>query len=94
MKLFAIRDRLIDHFRQPFTAHTVGEVQSAVAAQLNTGDALDWQQAPHHFELWELAEVTEKGHITETRVLICTLDSLVRRRIREGEPAPGGTPPP
>lgn len=93
MKIYAVRDRLIDYFMQPFAAPGDKEVMASLARTINTGEATsDISQAPHQFELWKLAEVTEDGHIVPNRELVCDCASLVRRDIRRGDHA-GATPP-
>lgn len=83
MKIFAVRDRLLDYYMQPFVGPSHKEVQAALARTVNNfEDTNGISQAPHHFELWELGEITEEGHITPTRILICDCASLVRAGVR------------
>lgn len=83
MKIYAIRDRLIDYFMQPFVGPDDKTVQAAVARTINQGEITsDISQAPHHFEIWSLAQVTEDGHIVEDRYIVQDCASLVRRDIR------------
>lgn len=93
MRIFAVRDRLIDYYMQPFAAPGVKDVLAALANQVNTenqGNAI--YQAPHHFEVWQLGIVTEDGHITPEREFIADLSSLVRAGVRKtGQP--GGRAP-
>lgn len=104
MRIFAVRDRLIDYYMQPFAAPGVKDVLAALANQVNTenqGNAI--YQAPHHFEIWQLGIVTEDGHITPEREFIADCSSLVRASVRrdgkpgghpaEGPPGPGQGPP-
>lgn len=88
MRIFAVRDRLIDYYMQPFAAPGVKDVLAALANQVNTenqGNAI--YQAPHHFEVWQLGVVTEDGHITPEREFIADLSSLVRAGVRQtGQP--------
>lgn len=93
MKIYAIRDILLDYFMVPFAAPGDKEVMSAVAIQVNRVEENNAvSQAPQHFELWELAILDEEGRITPTRALVCSLNSLVRGSVRK-EPAnqPGDT---
>lgn len=83
MKIYAIRDRLIDYFMQPFVGPDDKNVLAAVARTINQGEITsDIAQAPHHFEVWSLANITDTGHIEEDRYLIQDCSSLVRRGIR------------
>lgn len=89
MKIYAIRDRLLDYYQQPFIAQDDKPVLGAVSHQLATGNNLDWQNAPHHFEIWRLGKVTEEGHLEQDRELLATLDSLIRADLRHPIRKPG-----
>lgn len=93
MKIYAVRDRLIDYFQQPFAAIGDHEVQAAISQQISSGDPNAISQAPQHFELWILAIVQENGHIEPHRELVCEISSLVRRNVREGGTQGGPKPP-
>lgn len=94
IKIYAVRDRLIDYYMQPFIGPSDKEVMSALARTINnTEDTNGIAQAPHHFELWELGTIGEEGEITPTRKLVCDCASLIRRGVRsrtqrEGQEAP------
>lgn len=86
MNLYAIRDRLIDYYMVPFPAPSHSQVKAAIASQVNNGDghANVITQAPHQFEIWQLAEIdTETGRITEKREYLCDCSSLIRPGVRE-----------
>jgi len=84
MKIYAIRDRLLDYFMQPFAGPDDKNVLAAVARTVNEQDNLsDIAQAPHHYEIWQLGEVDQEGHITATRALIADCSSLIRTGVRE-----------
>lgn len=89
MRIYAIRDRLLDYFQQPFIAQGDKPVLGAISNQLHNGGNIDWQNAPHHFEIWRLGKVNEEGHIEQDRELIATLDSLVRADLRHPNRKPG-----
>ncbi|QXP08151.1 MAG: nonstructural protein [Arizlama microvirus] len=101
MRIYSIRDRLLNYYMSPFVGPEEKAVLSAVARTINTEDtASDIGQAPHHYEVWELGTIDEEGHITPTRKLVCDCASLVRPGVRErtiaraeapGAP-PGGEP--
>lgn len=83
MKLYAIRDRLLDYFMQPFAAPTDKHVLAAISQSINQGtNNDDIAQSPHHFEVWKLAEVTDDGYIVQDRQLIASCASLIRERVR------------
>lgn len=89
MKIYAIRDRLIDYFLMPFAAPGDKEVMSALSKRVNYGQTEDDVcQAPHHFELWKLGEVLEDGTLTPKKELICDCSSLVRARRESPESRP------
>lgn len=84
MNLYALRDRLIDYFMRPFTAPSDQEVMQSIAQVINSGDTSNAvTQAPHHFEIWKLAEIDEQGYVKgEGRCLVCDCSSLVREGVR------------
>lgn len=58
MKIYAIRDRLIDYYMQPFPAHSDKDVLNSLANMLSMENNSDpVAQAPHHFEIWKLCEI-------------------------------------
>lgn len=88
MKLYAIRDRLLDFMAPPFVAPSDNQVKQALANTVNMGKDTDaYKAAPHHFELWSLATITEKGEVTAKAEFLCDLSSLVRTDLRT-EPDP------
>jgi len=102
MKIYAIRDRLIDYFMVPFAAPDDKTVMAAIAKTINMGtNNEDIAKAPHHFEIWTLAEIKEDGHIEAEKYRVCGCAELIRSNIREGHRpgnaeatgSPGGTAP-
>jgi len=92
LKLYTIRDRLIDYFMQPFPGPSDHQVKAAVAANVNEGGNHAIHAAPHQFELWRLAEIDEKtGKITPNPEYLCDLSSLVRGDLRRAGIAGDGT---
>lgn len=90
MKIYAIKDRLIDYFMQPFAGPEDKAVMAAIARTINNvGDMSDIAQAPHHFEIWQLGQVTEDGHLIPERALIADCASLVRPGLRTDRIRPG-----
>lgn len=85
MNLYALRDRMIDYYIQPFAAPGDNEVIAAIAQRVNTqGDPDAISQAPHHFQIWKLAEFNqETGHLTGEPKLIAECAGLIRSRVRE-----------
>lgn len=95
MKIYAIRDRLINYFMAPFAGPDQhADIFAAVATQVNgdTNDAIC--QAPHHFEIWTLGEVQEDGTLVPKREFLADCSSLVRTGIRKGVASPNGNRPP
>jgi len=91
MKIYAIKDRLINYWMQPFVGPSDKAVMAAVANQINgaraQGDFTNaLAQAPHHFELWKIGNVEEDGHLTAERDFIADCSALVRGDIRSGRP--------
>lgn len=86
--IYAIRDRLIDYFMQPFVGPDDKQVLASVARLVNTGEVTsDIAQAPHQFEVWKLGEVNDEGHVIPERKYLQDCSSLVRRDLRQrGQP--------
>lgn len=94
MKIYAIRDRLIDYYMTPFAAPSEKDVLASLAQTINTGDLNSAiAQAPHHFELWQLGLVTEDGHLTPQRQFLADCSSLIRADIRKSTSERGRTEP-
>lgn len=91
-KLYAIRDRLIGWYMLPFAAQSDKQVLASLATTINTGDPNSAiAQAPHHFEIWQLAEIDEEtGDCKPARNFIADASSLVRTDLRR-TPGPGET---
>lgn len=90
MKIFSIRDNLIQYFMTPFVAPSEKEAMAAVAAAVNLEDSTDAIASnPSHFELWELGIVDSEGNLSSTRVLLCSCNSLRRaaERVRASRDA-------
>lgn len=89
MKLYALRDRALAYFLRPFIADSHFQVLASLSETINSETITPIQAAPHHYELWQLAEVNEEtGHVTGKPEFIQDCASLVRERIRpRGEPA-------
>lgn len=81
MKLYAIRDRLLDYYQQPFAAHADTDVLAALSRTISNGGDDVIAQAPQHFEIWRLGHVTETGHLDDSdRELLADLSALIRTR--------------
>lgn len=88
MNIYAIRDRLLDYYMQPFAGPEDKAVLAAIARTINSTENMsDVAQAPHHFEVWKLGHVTVDGHIVPERELIADCAGLIRPDIRKsGKP--------
>jgi len=83
MKIYALRDKLINYFMLPFAAPSDADVLAGIAQQVNTQESMSAiAQAPHHFEIWKLGEVDDQGHITPKKELLADANSLIRENIR------------
>ncbi|QXP08230.1 MAG: nonstructural protein [Arizlama microvirus] len=92
IKIYAIRDRLIDYFMQPFVGPDDKSVLASVARLVNNGEVTsDIAQAPHQFEVWTLGSVSEEGHLIPERGYLADCSSLVRGDIRKGPGQPRDT---
>lgn len=78
MKIYAVRDRMLNYYMQPFAGPGDKEVLAAISAQVNNGDAVGIAAAPHHYEIWRLADISEEGHVQESREFIADCSSLIR----------------
>jgi len=86
MKIYAIKDRLLDYYMTPFAAPSDKEVLGSIARTVNQGGSEEpIVTNPHHFEIWRLAEVTDDGHIVEARELLADASALIRQK-------PAGSP--
>lgn len=100
MKMYAVRDRLVDYFLQPFFAPSDAQALSAVAMTVNDQESKHAITLhPEHFEVWRLAELDENtGQIGGNREFLQDAASLFRGDVWEaGDPraetipgAPGG----
>lgn len=86
MKLFSLRDNLINYFMTPFCAPSEREAMAAVSAAVNREGSDDAIAAtPSHFELWELGSVDPEGVVTASKQLVCSCNSLKRPSERENQ---------
>jgi len=84
MKVFALRDRFLKYFLQPFTAKDVKQVQASLADTINGDTPHAIAKAPHHFELWQLAEIDEEtGDVVAAKDFLFDCGALVRTDIRQ-----------
>lgn len=94
MKIYALRDRLIDYYMQPFVGPDDKNVLASVARLVNNGEVTsDITQAPHQFEVWSLGHVTDDGHLVPERNYLADCASLVRAGIRKTPDTGAGETP-
>lgn len=80
MNIYAIRDRLIDYYMDPFVAPNDHNVKASVSNVVTNPESTNAiSQAPHHFEIWRIGKV-EEGHVVPDREYIADCSSLVRTR--------------
>jgi len=89
VKLYAVKDRMIDYFMVPFPAPDDNQALAGVAEAVNGERQSAISQAPHHFEVYLLGEIDEHGTIFPKKELICDCSSLVRTRRESTEPVIG-----
>lgn len=91
MKLYAVRDRLIDYYMQPFVGPSDKAVLSSIANVVNGDGNEPIAKKPEHFEVWRLAEIDEQtGQVGGEREFLADASSLLRRSIRpDTETGPG-----
>lgn len=99
MKIYAIRDKLINYYMVPFAAPNDNDVKAGIANAVNNleeNSAI--AQAPSQFEIWHLGEVTEDGCIVADKFLVCDANTLIRpvtdrQRISKEPPRSEQSPP-
>lgn len=92
MKIYALRDRLIDYFMQPFFGPSDKQVLAAIAQTVNDQEATNAiNKTPEHFEVWRLGEIDEQtGQVEGDREYLADAASLIRGRVRaDAEIRPG-----
>lgn len=83
MKIYAIRDQMIDYFLQPIIGKDDWNVMASLAELVNGANEHAITQTPKHFELWSLGEIKEDGTVIGQKVFICGCTDLVREGVRE-----------
>lgn len=80
MRLYALRDRLLNYYLQPFVAPNDNAVKASLAMTIaQGGDNNAISQAPHHFELWVVAEIDEQDlRLAPIHQLLCDCHALIR----------------
>lgn len=82
MKIFAIRDRLLDYYQRPMVFDRAPDLMAALAKAINSTEGEnEIQQAPEQFELWQLGEVDDQGNLKAERQLIINCASLIRNGV-------------
>jgi len=97
---------MLDYFQAPVAVTREQDFLQAVARNIN-GEASELSQAPDHYEVWQIGEIDDQGHITANRQFLANCSSLIRngvwgRRATGADPAqnlsqpipmqPGGRP--
>lgn len=84
MKLYSVRDTLLNYYLTPFMGHDDHDVMAALAQIVNNGALHEpIHIAPNNFEIWSLAEVDNQGNVKAEKTLIANCNSLIRRGIRQ-----------
>lgn len=93
MKIYSIKDIMLEYFQTPFCAENTNEVMASLSNLVNRiGENHVYAQAPHHYQLWQVGLFTDDGHLSPEREHICDLNSLIRSDLRTREPEPGRDP--
>lgn len=84
MKLYAVRDRLLEIFQQPFVAHSDSQVMSSLAKVVNSQEEGNVITAtPGDFELWSLADIEEEtGRVKADPKFLANCARFVRGSVR------------
>lgn len=74
---------MLAYFLRPFVAESHFQVMASLSEAINIDKETTIQAAPHHFELWCLAEIDEEtGRVTGKPEHLADCSSLVRDRVR------------
>lgn len=77
--IYALRDRLIDYFLKPFPGPDDKDVMHSVANAINNPENYNAvAQAPHHFEIWKLCTIDEKGQASGQPSFLADCSTLIR----------------
>lgn len=92
LKIFSIRDRMLDYFQVPVVVNREQDLAAAIARGVNSEgeDRNEIALAPDHYELWQIGEVDDQGNLTSKREFRFNCASLVRRGVWKRGPAGGG----
>lgn len=87
---------MLNYFLRPFVADSNFQVMASLTEAINSDKETTIQAAPHHFELWCLAEIDEEtGRVTGKPEFLQDCAGLVRNRVRtDGERLRPQTPTP
>lgn len=84
MKIYCLRDRLLDYMLPAFLMPGDKEALAAISNTINHGEQNSaLAQSPQHFEVWRLGEILETGKIKESQELLADASGLVRERFRK-----------
>lgn len=79
MKIYCILDRMLDYWLTPITAQDDRQMKHSVANVVNNQESLHAiTQAPHHYEIWQIGEFTEDGHLQPEKRFVCIASDLIR----------------
>lgn len=86
--VYAIRDRLLNYFMQPFIAHNDASALASIGETVNEpGGSHAIQKSPHHFEVWRISEITDDYEALPKKAFLADASSLIREHFRPvGQP--------
>lgn len=84
MRIYCVRDRLVNYYMRPFFLEDDKAAMAAIAQIVNGGDPNNAvAQAPHQFEIWRLGEINETGDVKPEKEYLGDASGLIREGIRD-----------
>lgn len=81
MKIYCVHDRLINYWLTPIAADSDAAMKHSLSQVVNNTESMHAvTQAPHHYDLYQLGEVTEDGSLKAKKEFICSAADLIRSR--------------
>lgn len=73
---------MLDYYQRPMVFERASDLMAALAKAINSTEGEnEIQQAPEHFELWQLGEVDEQGNLKADHQLVTNCASLIRNGV-------------
>lgn len=83
LKIFAIRDRMLNYFQPPIIVSREQDLLAALARGINgpQEERNEISNAPDHYEVWQIGEVDDQGHLSQSRSFVINCASLIRNGV-------------